>query len=118
MTHPNAELLRGTLDMLVLQIVSEGPRHGYSIGQRIQELTQDVLSIEQGSLYPALYRLEKAGLLRSRWGRNPESNRRARIYELTATGRKRLGRDVDGWSAFVRAISQVISPRVPTEGAE
>ena len=111
MAHPNSELLRGTLDMLVLQILSEEPRHGYAIGRRIRELTDGVLSIEQGSLYPALYRLEKAGLLRSRWSRSPESRRRARIYELTAAGRQRLGRDARGWSAFVHAISRV----VPTE---
>ncbi len=108
MAQLKSDLLRGTLDMLVLQVLNDGPRHGYAIGQRLQELTNGELSIEQGSLYPALYRLEKASLLESRWSRNPESNRRARVYSLTAAGRLRLSHDVDGWAAFVHTISRVV----------
>ncbi len=108
MAQLKSDLLRGTLDMLVLQVLSTGPCHGYAIGQQLQELTHGELSIEQGSLYPALYRLEKASLLDSHWSRNPESNRRTRIYSLTAAGRRRLSRDVNGWLAFVHTISRVV----------
>ena len=108
MAESNSELLRGTLDMLVLQILSEEPQHGYAVGRRIRELTQGVLSVEQGSLYPSLYRLEKNGLLKSQWSRSPDSKRRARIYRVTAAGRKRLGKDVEGWARFVHAISRVV----------
>jgi len=108
MAQLNSDLLRGTLDMLVLQILSEEPLHGYGIGRRIQEATQDVLTIEQGSLYPALYRLEKAGLLKSRWSRSPDSNRKIRVYELTTSGQKRLSQDVSLWTTFVAAVSRVV----------
>jgi transcriptional regulator len=108
MALPSSDLLRGTLDMLVLQILSEGPQHGYGVGNRIHAATQGELSIEQGSLYPALYRLEKAGLLKSRWSRSPETQRRIRVYELTATGRQRLSRDVGTWASFVAAVSRVV----------
>ncbi|MEM7587006.1 MAG: PadR family transcriptional regulator [Acidobacteriota bacterium] len=108
MNQLSSDLLRGTLDMLVLQVLSEGPSHGYAIGQRLGELTDGDLSVEQGSLYPALYRLEKASLLKSSWSRNPESNRRARVYRLTAAGKRRLNREVDGWMAFVHTISRVV----------
>ncbi|MCB1034664.1 MAG: PadR family transcriptional regulator [Acidobacteria bacterium] len=103
-----SDLLRGTLEMMVLQVLSDGPLHGYAIGRRIQEQSREALSIEQGSLYPALYRLEAAGWIRSRWGRNPESRRKARIYRLTAAGRTRLQDDVRGWNAFVAAVSRVV----------
>ena len=82
------ELLQGTLDLLILQTLSRGPNHGYSIAQRIRELSDDVLRIEEGSLYPALYRLEQQGLIDSGWGVT-ENNRKAKFYELTRKGRPR-----------------------------
>ena len=107
MERPKTELLHGTLDMLVLQVLDEGPLHGYGISKRLGNLTEDELRIEQGSLYPALYRMERRGWLRSRWGRS-ESGRRARVYRLTATGRRQLQAEAAGWSRFASAIARVM----------
>lgn len=107
MAGPKSELLHGTLEMLVLQVLAGGELHGYGIAQALQQLSDDVLKIEQGSLYPALYRLEKRGWLRSEWG-TTEHNRRARIYRLTRTGRKRLASEASGWRQFVGAVSRVM----------
>ncbi len=108
MARPNSDLLRGTLDMLVLQILSEAPCHGYAIGQQIQHLTDDRLTIEQGSLYPALYRLERRGWVKSRWQKNSASNRRAKVYQMTAKGRKHLEADIVNWQSFVDSVSHVV----------
>ena len=107
MTEPRSERLHGTLDMLVLRVLSNGPLHGYAIAQELRQLGGEVLQIEQGSLYPALYRLEDRGWLRSRWGIS-EKNRRARVYQLTRAGRKQLAAEVAGWREFVSAIGKVV----------
>ena len=108
MSRPNSDLLRGTLDMLVLQVLSEAPNHGYAIGLHIQHLTGEQLRIEQGSLYPALYRLERHGWVKSKWQKNSASNRRAKVYQLTRTGRKRLETDIASWHRFVDSVSHVV----------
>lgn len=100
-------LLHGTLDTLVLKTLSYGPRHGYAIARWIEERTGDRISVEEGSLYPALYRLEKQGLLRSQWGKS-ELERRAKFYHLTPRGRTRLERDTAEWRAFSQAVSAVL----------
>ncbi len=102
-----AELLQGTLDMLILKAVSLSPMHGYGILLRIQQFSHDVLQIQQGSLYPALYRLEHQGLIESEWGES-ENNRRAKFYSLTASGRKRLREEREAWKVLVAAIGAVL----------
>jgi len=97
------ELLRGTLDLLILKAVSLGPLHGYGVLLRIQQITRERLLIQQGSLYPALYRLEHQGLIASEWGES-ENKRKAKYYRLTAAGRKRLTEEVDYWRRFSQAV--------------
>jgi PadR family transcriptional regulator, regulatory protein PadR len=101
------DALRGSLDLLVLKTLSLTPMHGWGISQRIQQLSRDVLEVNQGSLYPALQRLEKEGLIRSEWGRT-ENNRRARYYEITAAGRRALGDELESWRRFSRALETVL----------
>ena len=101
------ELLQGTLDMLILKAVSVGPMHGYGILLRIQHLSRATLEIQQGSLYPAVYRLEHQGLLRSEWGTS-DNNRRAKFYSLTAAGRRRLREERESWGRLVEAITSVL----------
>jgi len=103
------DLLQGTLDMLVLQALRLGPAHGYTIAQTIERRSDDVLQVEQGSLYPALHRLEDRGFIASFWGTS-ENNRRARYYRLTATGRRRLVEETTKWDLLVRAIGRVMRP--------
>jgi len=91
------ELLQGTLDMLILKAVSLGPLHGYGVLLRIQQISGDQLEIQQGSLYPALYRLEHQGLIASDWGES-ENNRKARFYRLTTAGRKKLQKETENWN--------------------
>ncbi len=105
-----AELLPGTLDLLILKAVSLGPQHGYGVLLRIQQVSGGRFQIEQGALYPALYRLEHQGLLRSEWGIS-ENNRRAKYYRLTAAGRKRLRDEAEGWQKLVAAVSSVLAAR-------
>jgi transcriptional regulator len=100
----STELLPGMLDMLILKAVSLGPLHGYGVLLRIHQISKEVLHITQGSLYPALYRLEHQGLIASDWGES-ENKRRARFYRLTPAGRKRLREEVAGWNRLVSAIS-------------
>ncbi|MBL9161409.1 MAG: PadR family transcriptional regulator [Planctomycetaceae bacterium] len=102
-----AELLQGTLDMLILKSLQHGPRHGYSIAQWIGATTHDALRVEEGSLYPALHRMERRGWIAATWGQS-ESNRRAKFYQLTRTGRSQLGAQVDMWGRLVSAISLVL----------
>ena len=97
------ELLQGTLDLLILKAVSLGPLHGYGVLLRIQQITRERLLIQQGSLYPALYRLEHQGLIASEWGES-ENKRKAKYYRLTAAGRKRLTEEVDYWRRFSQAV--------------
>jgi PadR family transcriptional regulator, regulatory protein PadR len=101
------DLLQGTLDMLILKAVSLGPMHGYGIGQRIMLLAEDLLKVEEGSLYPALYRLEERGWISSEWGTS-ENNRRARFYELSPAGRRQLEIEEKSWERFVLAIGKVL----------
>src|SRR5689334_23624487 len=101
------ELLQGTLDMLILKAVSLGPLHGYGVLLRLQQISQDQLKIQQGSLYPALYRLEHQGLIDSEWGES-ENKRRAKYYKLTAAGKRRLKEEVAYWQQLASAIAMVI----------
>ena len=103
----NPELLQGTLDLLILKALSLGPMHGYGILLRIQHFSRDALVIQQGSLYPAVYRLEHQGLLASEWGTS-DNNRRARFYSLTAAGRRRLKDERDSWTRMVDAVTLVL----------
>jgi PadR family transcriptional regulator PadR len=103
----HADLLPGTLDLLVLKAVSLGRLHGYGVLLRIQQISGDALTIQQGALYPALYRLEHQGLIDSEWGTS-ENNRRAKFYRLTAAGRKRLGRETAQWNRLADAIAQAL----------
>ena len=105
-----AELLPGTLDLLILKAVSLGPLHGYGVLLRIGQISDGALVIEQGALYPALYRLERQGLLDTEWGVS-ENNRRARFYELTAAGRKRLREETESWNRLVSAMSAALQTR-------
>jgi transcriptional regulator len=107
MIRRKADLLQGTLDMLILKALSSGPRHGYGVGQRIEQMAEDMLKVEEGSLYPALYRLEERGLIRSEWGKS-DNNRRARFYALTPAGRRRLGVEEENWRLLVLAIGKVM----------
>jgi transcriptional regulator len=99
-----APLLPGTLDLLILKAVSLGKLHGYGVLLRIEQITGGALQIQQGALYPALYRLEHQGLIAGEWGVS-ENNRRARFYRLTAAGRARLGREVAGWNRLAAAMA-------------
>jgi PadR family transcriptional regulator len=102
------ELLQGTLDLLILKAVSLGPLHGYGVLLRIQQISRDTLQIQQGSLYPALYRLEHQGLIDSEWGES-ENRRRAKYYRLTAAGRKRLKEEIAYWESLSEAIGFVLA---------
>jgi transcriptional regulator len=108
--EPKAELLPGTLDLLILKAVSLSPQHGYGVLLRIDQITGGALSIEQGALYPALYRLERQGLLLAEWGTS-DRNRRAKFYRLTAAGRKRMGEETAGWNRLVAAMAAVLNSR-------
>jgi PadR family transcriptional regulator, regulatory protein PadR len=103
-----AELLPGTLDMLILKAVSLKPLHGYGVLVRIRQISRDALEIPQGSLYPALYRLEHQGLIAAEWGQS-ENNRRAKFYTLTATGRRRLRDETAGWNRLATAIAAALN---------
>ena len=103
-----AELLPGTLDMLILKAVSLKPLHGYGVLQRIQQISGDALEIPQGSLYPALYRLEHQGAIASKWGES-ENNRKAKYYSLTDLGRARLGEEMDRWNRMSGIINGILS---------
>jgi PadR family transcriptional regulator PadR len=109
-----AALLPGTLDVLILKSVSLGALHGYAVLARIEQITQGALLVEQGALYPALYRLEHQGLLDTAWGTS-ENNRRAKYYSLTAAGRKRLREETDSWNRLATAMSSALKAR-PSEG--
>lgn len=110
MDRSSAELLPGTLDLLILKVVSLGSLHGYGVLLRIQQITQGALSIEQGALYPALYRLERQRLLTSEWGTS-SNNRRAKFYRLTNAGRARLRSEAAGWNRLVDAMAAALGAR-------
>ena len=102
-----ADLLQGTLNLLILRTLSLGPRHGWGISKRIRELSRDVLQVNQGSLYPALYRLEDRGWVSAKWGVSPEG-RRARFYSLTAAGRRQLATQTTSWRTFATAVEHIL----------
>ena len=102
-----SELLKGTLDMLILQTLTVQPMHGYAIAQHIARLSEDVLTVEQGSLYPALERLQKKGWVTSKWGESP-TGRQARYYTLTAAGRRQLGQQVESFDRVSLAIARIM----------
>ena len=106
-TRPQADVLRGSLDLLVLKTLSLVPMHGWGISQRIQQMSKGILEVNQGSLYPALQRLEKDGLITSDWGMS-ENNRRARYYHLTAAGRRALGVELESWKRFATGLDAVL----------
>jgi transcriptional regulator len=101
------ELLHGTLETLILKTLATGPRHGYAIARWLEETTREGLQIEDGSLYPALYRLENRGWIRARWARS-ELGRRVKCYHLTPAGRTQLAANVEAWSRFSRSVSKVL----------
>ena len=103
----HAQILPGTLDLLILKAVSLGPLYGYGILLRIEQISQGALLIEQGALYPALFRLVRQGLLKAHWDKS-ENNRRTKFYELTSVGRKRLRREEEGWNRLVAAIASAL----------
>ena len=101
------DLPQGTLDLLILRTLALEPQHGWAISERIQQISSDVLQIQQGSLYPALHRLERRGWIKARWGTS-ENNRRAKYYELTKSGRRRLEVEKDAWEKLTLAVAQVL----------
>ncbi len=105
--NSKSDLLPGTLDMLVLKTLSMGSLHGYAIAQHIERMSQDVLRVEQGSLYPALERVQRAGWATSKWGQSP-TGRRARYYTITASGRKQLGQEISAFDTVSLAIARVL----------
>ena len=107
MSKPKTNLLQGTLAMLILKTLSRGPLHGYEIVQRIQQTSEDVLKVEEGSLYPALYRMEEQGWIEAEWGAS-ENNRRAKYYKLTRAGRKQLADETSNWERVSGAIAKVL----------
>ena len=108
-------ILPGTLDLLILKAVSLGPQHGYGVLLRIQQMSREALAIEQGALYPALYRLEHQGLIAAEWGQS-ENNRKAKFYTLTPAGAARLAQDLDRWNRLVEAMSHVLRQRTVEVG--
>jgi PadR family transcriptional regulator PadR len=108
MAPSRSDLLQGTLDVLILKTLSNGEMHGWGISQRIQQLSEDVLSVNQGSLYPALHRLEEKGWIGAEWG-SSENNRRARFYSLTRLGRRQLTEETESWERFATAVGRVLA---------
>ncbi|HJO03685.1 MAG TPA: PadR family transcriptional regulator [Acidobacteriota bacterium] len=107
MTKANVDLLQGTLDMLILKTLQLAPQHGWGISQRIRQMSKDVLQVNQGSLYPALHRLQRQGYIGAEWGTS-ENNRRAKYYRLTAKGRKQLADEARNWERLSDAVSTIL----------
>ena len=107
MNEQKTEFLKGTLDMLILKVVALGPIHGYAISQRIQQTSRDLFQVQQGSLYPALHRLEDRGWLRAEW-RQTETGREAKFYTLTPKGRKQLETEVRNWEQVIEAVALIL----------
>jgi PadR family transcriptional regulator, regulatory protein PadR len=105
--EPSIDLPQGTLDLLILRTLSLGPNHGWAISERIRQVSSKVLQVQQGSLYPALHRLERRGWIKARWGTS-ENNRRAKFYELTSTGQKQLLAEKSEWKKLAAAVAQVL----------
>ncbi len=108
MPKPKIDLLQGTLDLLILKVLALGAMHGWGISQRIQQISQDVLRVNQGSLYPALHRLEAAGWIAAEWGAS-ENNRQAKFYRLTKTGSRQLRDETAQWELIARAVARVLT---------
>lgn len=107
MTKPGIDLPQGTLDLLILRTLALGPQHGWAVSERIQQVSSEVLQVRQGSLYPALHRLERRGWIKARWGIS-ENNRKAKYYELTRSGRKQLDTEAETWRKLTAAVGQVL----------
>ena len=108
MAKEKPDLVYGTLDMLILRVLQHDPRHGLAIADRIQQMSQDILRVKQGSLYPALYRLDAQGWIKAEWGVS-DNNRKARYYKLTTVGRKQLAAEREHWSRITKGINLVLS---------
>ena len=107
MSQTNSDVLQGTLDLLILKTLARGPSHGYGIAVHIQQVSDEALRVEEGSLYPALHRIEQAGWISSEWGIS-DNNRRAKYYRLTAVGRKQLAKEEENWGRLTRAVGKVL----------
>jgi PadR family transcriptional regulator, regulatory protein PadR len=107
MSHPNTPFLAGTLELIVLQLLQADPTNGYDLMLRIQSISKDVLNVNAGSLYPALYRLEQRGLLRAAWAKS-ETGRRTKVYAVTAAGRRQLAGQRESWDRFAGALSAIL----------
>ena len=107
MPKTNPDVLQGTLDLLVLKTLARGPQHGYGIAVHIQQVSDEVLRVEEGSLYPALHRIEQTGWINSEWGIS-DNNRRAKYYRLTTAGRKQLAKEEENWDRLTRAVAKVL----------
>lgn len=107
MADPRIELPQGTLDLLILKTIALGPQHGWAISERVQQMSSDALQVRQGSLYPALHRLERQGWIKARWS-TTDNNRRAKYYELTRSGRKKLETQTDSWRRLTAAVGQIL----------
>jgi transcriptional regulator len=105
---PKSDLLQGTLDLLILRTLALGPQHGWGISQRIQQVSEDVLRVNQGSLYPALHRLEEQGFIASEWGVS-DANREAKFYRLTKAGQKQLQAETDNWHRLATAVGRILT---------
>ena len=105
---PKSDLLQGTLDLLILRTLSAGPKHGWGIALTIQQVSQEVLQVNQGSLYHALHRLEQQGLIEAEWG-NSENNRQAKFYQLTKLGRKQLTEETRNWERLSEAVGRILA---------
>ncbi len=108
MANNNADVLQGTLDMLILKSLSLGPMHGWGVSQRIQQISRDALRVNQGSLYPALHRLELKGWIRAEWGTS-ENNRRAKFYRLTPQGKRHLESEEQAWRRFAKGVELILA---------
>ena len=106
-TQGKSDLLQGTLDLLILKTLATGPNHGWGIAQRIQQISQDVLQVNQGSLYPALQRLEQQGRIASEWGTS-ENNRKAKFYRLTSAGERQLDAETENWERISAAVARIL----------
>ncbi len=108
MTNERGDLLRGTLEMLILRSLEDGPMHGYGITERLLSVSPEFLSVDEGSLYPALYRMQKRGWVTSKWGKS-ENNRKARFYSITKVGQTQLEKAADTWAGFSEAVSRAMA---------
>ena len=107
MATERIDLPQGTMDLLILRTLALGPQHGWAISERVQQVSSDVLQIQQGSLYPALHRLERRGWIKAEWGTS-DNNRRAKYYELTSAGKKQLAVETETWRKLTLAVSQIL----------